>query len=207
MTLQPAPPLPQYYPPPSFPRPKGRAPHRRHDETRPALLGRSGVVLGTAALVVAIAAAVMSGIALAGQGEETSAPLTTSPPAPTTPIPNPSDVAAAKKAACDAWAAASSAMISARKPFLESPLDWQNPVTVSTFVQAQAGILAQIECVRQHTPTITPADVAEPIADIIAANVDLIALEGQYKPAPVVNEAADRGNVAAKQIRTACGIG
>jgi hypothetical protein len=98
-------------------------------------------------------------------------------------------------------------MISARKPFLESPLDWQNPVTVSTFVQAQAGILAQMEYVRQHTPAMTPADVAEPMADFIAANVDLIALEGQYKPALVVNEAADRGNVAAKQIRTACGIG
>jgi hypothetical protein len=96
MTLQPAPPLPQYYPPSSSLRTEGGAPHRRHDETRPALIGRSGVVLGAAALVVAIAAGVMSGIALVGQGEETSAPLTTSPPAPTTPPPNPSDVAAAK---------------------------------------------------------------------------------------------------------------
>jgi hypothetical protein len=97
-------------------------------------------------------------------------------------------------------------MISARKPFLESPLDWQNPVTVSTFVQAQAGILAQVEYLREHTPATTPADVAEPIGEFIAANVDLVALEGQYKSAVVVNEAADRGNAAAKKIRIACGI-
>jgi hypothetical protein len=206
MTVQPAPPLPQLHPS-SFPPSNGPSPRQRRNEPQPTLRRRGEVVLGTAALVVAIAACVVSGITLARQGEETSVPLTVSPLAPTTPLPNPSYVAGDKKAACDAWAAASSAMISARKPFLESPLDWQNPVTVSTFVQAQAGVLAQVEYLRQHTPATTPADVAGPIGDFIAANVDLIALDGQYKSAVVVNEAADRGNAAAKKIRIACGIG
>jgi hypothetical protein len=97
-------------------------------------------------------------------------------------------------------------MINAREPFLDAPLDWQNPVTVSALVHAQTGILTQVEYLRQHTPAAAPADVAVPLADFIAANIDLIALDGQYKSAALANTAADQSNAAAAKIRAACGI-
>jgi hypothetical protein len=97
-------------------------------------------------------------------------------------------------------------MVSARKPFLDAPPDWQNPIPVTAFVQAQTGIMTQVEYLRQHIPAAAPAEVAAPVADFVAANIDLVALDGQYKPAALVNAAAYRSNAAAANIRAACGI-
>ena len=48
--------------------------------------------------------------------------------------------------------------------------------------------------------------VVGPIDDYIAANIDLVALDGQHRSAAIANAAADRGAAAAAKIRTACGI-
>lgn len=151
----------------------------------------------------AVAALVMSGIALVRQPAP-SGPA--SSPAPSAAAPSPSDVAAAKKAACDAWSAASAAMVAARQPFVDSPPNWNDPVTVRALVQAQAGILIQVEYLRQHVSPATPAEVAGPIDDYIRANIDLAALDGQHQSATVANVAADRGVAAAAKVRTACGL-
>lgn len=208
-------PPPQFYLPQPLPQPSGPPPRQQHYDAEPpppqpnvveaAPRRRGPLLLGIAALLVALAAAVMSGISLVRHPDAPpSAAL--APASPNVSAPNAADVAAAKTTACDSWATASSAMISARKPFLNAPPDWQNPITVSALVQAQAGILAQVEYLRQHVTPTTPADVAGPIADFIAANIDLIAIDGQFKPAAPANAAADRSNAAASKIRTACGI-
>lgn len=111
----------------------------------------------------------------------------------------------ARKAACDAWTAASNAMVAARQPFLDAPANWNDPANVSGLVQAQASILTQAEYLRQHVPTETPSEVAEPIAEYIAANIDVAALDGQHQEAAVANAAADRTGAAAAKIRAACG--
>lgn len=193
MTQHAAPPyVPQPYPPPPPPRPP-RGPVRR------------GVrVLPVAALAVAIAAAVMGGVALLRQPSATNQPPIAS--APSAAVPAATDVAAAKKQACDAWSAASVAMVDARKPFLDSPPNWNDPVTVNALVQAQTGILSQVEYLRQHVPSASPPEVANPIYDYIAANIDMIAADGQHQSAAVANAAADRGTAAAAKIRAACGI-
>jgi hypothetical protein len=187
-------------PPPPLPT-GGQAPPRR----------RGGGLLPAAALVVALAAGVLSGITLARQAQlpqpaTLPAPSGAAPSAPAAPLPSPVDVAAAEKIACDAWSAAAPAMVSARKPFLAAPPDWQNPITVNALVQAQTGILGQVEYLRQHISPATPADVAGPIADYIMANIDIIAIDGQYQSAAVANAAAERGASAASRVRTACGI-
>jgi hypothetical protein len=97
-------------------------------------------------------------------------------------------------------------MVAARQPFVDSPPNWNDPVTVRALVQAQAGILIQVEYLRQHVSPATPAEVAGPIDDYIRANIDLAALDGQHQSATVANAAADRGVVAAAKVRTACGL-
>ena len=160
-------------------------------------------MLPIAALTVAVAAAVMAGIALAHQPSPSrvETPLALS----SAPTPSAAEVAIAKKAACDAWAAASAAMVSARQPFLDAPANWDDPANVSALAQAQAGILIQVEYLRQHVAPATPPNVSGPIADYIAANVDLAAIDGQHQSAAVANAAADRTGEASGKIRTACG--
>ena len=112
----------------------------------------------------------------------------------------------AKKNACDAWNAASAAMVTARQPFINAPASWDDPITVNALAQAQSGILTQVAYLRQHVAPVTPREVAGPIDDYIAANIDLVALDGQHQSAAIANAAADRGAAAAAEIRAACGI-
>ena len=165
-------------------------------------------VLPIITLVVAVAAAVMAGIALARQpspsGDATRQPASTSSvPAPASSA---ADAATATKNACDAWNVASAAMVSARQPFIDAPANWDDPITVNALAQAQSGILTQVEYLRQHVAPVTPREVAGPIDDYIAANIDLVALDGQHRSAAIANAAADRGAAAAAKIRAACGI-
>ena len=64
----------------------------------------------------------------------------------------------------------------------------------------------QVDYLRQHVAPVTPREVAGPIDDYIAANIDLVALDGQHQSAAIANAAADRGAAAAAKIRAACGI-
>jgi hypothetical protein len=72
--------------------------------------------------------------------------------------------------------------------------------------QAQSGMLTQVEYLRQHLRPATPPEVADPYRDFIAANIDVIALDGQHAPAAAANDAAERGNAAGAKIRAACGL-
>jgi hypothetical protein len=153
-------------------------------------------VLLVVALIAALAAVIMSVIALASI-----------PAAPTGPsAPSTNDIAAAKKAACGGWGAASSAMAAARQPFVDAQGDWSDPGVMSALVQSEAGVVVQVEYLRQHTPPATPPEVANPIADYIAAVLDTVAADGQHQPAAVANSAADRSSAAAAKIRAACGL-
>lgn len=155
-------------------------------------------VLLVVALVVALAAVIMSVIALAS--------IPSTPAGSSAPSPSANDVAAAKKAACGGWGAASSAMAAARQPFVDAQGDWNDPGVVSALVQSEAGVVVQVEYLRQHTPPATPPEVANPIADYIAAVLDTVAADGQHQPAAVANAAADRSSAAAAKIRAACGL-
>jgi hypothetical protein len=145
---------------------------------------------------VAVAAVIMSVIALAS--------IPSTPTGPSAPSAN--DIAAAKKAACGGWGAASSAMAAARQPFVDAQGDWNDPGVVGALVQSEAGVVVQVEYLRQHTPPATPPEVANPIADYIAAVLDTVAADGQHQPAAVANSAADRSSAAAAKIRAACGL-
>ncbi len=163
---------------------------------------RGAGALQVVTLVVALAAAVMAGIALTRQ----SSPTAQQPTAPSSPAPTEAEIAAAKQTACNAWTEASAAINSARRPFIESPPSWNDPVTVDTLAQAQAGVLIQVEFLRRQTPPATPREVADPIGDYVAAAIATVAADGQHADAAVANASAERSKSAAAKIRFACGI-
>lgn len=163
---------------------------------------RSAWALQVVTLVVALAAAVMSGIALTRH----SSPAAQQPTAPSAGTPTEAETAAAKQTACNAWTGASAAINSVRRPFIESPPSWNDPVTMDTLAQAQAGVLIQVEFLRQQTSPATPREVADPIGDYVAAAIATVAADGQHADAEVANASADRSKSAAAKIRSACGI-
>jgi hypothetical protein len=114
-------------------------------------------------------------------------------------------VAAAKKEACVAWTAAAAAINSARRPFIESPPEWSDPITVNALAQAESGVLIQVEYLRQHVSLATPEEVAAPIADYIAAAIETVAADGQHADETVANVGARQSSSAGAKIRIACG--
>lgn len=163
--------------------------------------GRGWRLVTIAALVTAIGAAGVSTVALTHRAFQSPAPISS----PTPQRPSPNEVVAATQEACGAWEKASQAMVAARKAFVDSPPSWDDPVTVQSLAQAEAGVVMQIEYLRQHILPATPPEIARPIADYIAAAIDAVAADGQHAPAETANAAADRSAIAGSKIRHACG--
>lgn len=201
----------QPYSPPNFP-PPARA-GQPGLVPAPVPRARGSRVLAGTALVVALAAAAMSCVALGRHFAPTGAPPVTSSTAAASvqapPVPDPRAVAAAKSEACTAWSAASRAMVAARQPFADKTQgqswEWTDPAVVGALTAAQAGMSVQIEYMRQHLPPETPADVANAEREFIAASIDVIAADGQHSPGAVANAAAARANAAKDKIQAACG--
>ncbi len=196
------------YSPPSF---RAPGPLTGQLGNVPAPRSRGSWALAATGLVVAVASAVTGGFALGRHTPTTSPASVTSSTATSSAAqaPDPAAVAAAKSEACTAWAAASSAMVAARQPFLDrtqGAWEWSDPAIVDAFNAAQAGILTEVQYLRQHLVPVTPPAVADEVRDFIAANVDMIAADGQRQRAAVSNDAAGRVNAAADKIRTACGV-
>jgi hypothetical protein len=195
------PPAPQFVQPYGpGPAPVGGGPRQR---ARPALM-----VVALAASGIAV---VMSGFALVrGPTPAASPPQVASgaSSAPVEPSPASAEVAAARKEACDAWAAAGPAAMASRQAFADLPngFSWSDPNVSALLTQAEAGVLTQMEYLRLHTRAATPAEVAGPIQDYVAAAIDLVALDGQHASAAVANAAADRVTEAMNKIRAACGL-
>lgn len=168
----------------------------------PPTAARSGRLLAITALVVAITAACVSAAALTHRStsQPPSVSIKSSPEAPSS-----SEVAAAKREACEAWLKGSKAMVAARSAFVNSPPSWDDPVTVRSLAEAEAGMLVQVEYLRQHIAPATPPNVGGPIAEYIAATIDMVAADGQHAAADVANAAAQRGVDAAAKVRSVCG--
>lgn len=163
-------------------------------------------VLAIAALGTAVVAAVMGGVALVRSAYPPRATAVNQSTTPThAPIASTDQVSAAKKEACDAWAAAASAINAARHAFVVAPTNWDDPITANALAQAEAAIAIQVTYVRQHVPNATPPDVAAPIGEYLAAAIDTAAADGQHQDDAVSNAAAERSAVAAKKIKAACG--
>jgi hypothetical protein len=163
-------------------------------------------LVAIAALVLAAAAAAMAGIALL----RSSSPSNGARPSSTAPArsteASSDQAAAARKDACDRWRAVAIAVNAARKSFINSPAERENPLTASALAQAEAVNAVEVSWLRQHLSVSTPQDVAAPINEYLEAIVDVAASDAQPGADADANDAATRSVDAANKIKAACGM-
>jgi len=114
--------------------------------------------------------------------------------------------AAARKDACDRWRAVAIAVNAARKSFIKSPVERENPLTANALAQAEAVNAVEVTWLRQHLPVATPQDVAGPINEYLEAIIDVAAADAQPGADADANAAATRSVAAANKIKAACGM-
>lgn len=188
----------------STPQPSGLAPHSAGIPGAPKVRWPSLVAI--AALVLAAVAAAMAGVALSRSSSPTNgARPSSSAPARETEASS-GQASAARKYACDRWRAVAIAVNAARKSFINSPAERENPLTADALAQAEAVNAVEVSWLRQHLPVSTPQDVAGPINEYLEAIVDVAAADAQPGADGDANAAATRSVDAANKIKAACGM-
>jgi hypothetical protein len=186
------------------PQPSDAAPHGARIPGAPKVRWPSPVAIAT--LILATAAATMAGVALS----RSSSPSNGTRPSSTAPARSTeasSDQAfAARKDACERWRVVAIAVNTARKPFIDSPPERENPMTASALAQAEAVNAVEVSWLRQHLRVSTPEDVAGPINEYVEAIVDVGAADAQPGADAEANAAASRSMTAASKIKAACGM-
>jgi len=186
------------------PQPSGLASHGARIPGAPKV--RWSSVVAIAALVVATAAAAMAGVALSRSSSPSNGAWPSSiAPARSTEA-SVDQAVAARKDACDRWQAAAIAVNAARKPFIDSPPERENPTTAGALAQAEAVNAVEVAWLRQHLRASTPKDVAGPINEYLEAIVDVAAADAQPGADADANAAATRSVNAASKIKAACGM-
>lgn len=169
-------------------------------------MGRGLLIVATAALVVAIIAAGVSVVALVRSSSSSSSARTSSTAPARVSESSADQIAAARKSACDGWRAVAIAVNAARKPFIDSPPERENPITASSLALAEAVNAVEVSWLRQHLSASTPEDVAMPIKQYLEAIVDVAAADAQPGADAEANAAATRSMTAADKIKAACGM-
>lgn len=184
--------------------PAGSAPHGNGISGISKVRRRPPIVT-TVALVLATIAAGIAMVALARSSTSSSARPSSTAPARMSK-PSADQTAAARKNACDEWRAVAIAVNAARKPFVDSPAERENPITASSLALAEAVNAVEVSWLRQHLPASTPEDVAAPIKQYLEAIVDVAAADAQPGADTEANAAATRSTTAAENIKAACGM-
>jgi hypothetical protein len=91
-----------------------------------------------------------------------------------------------------------------RRPFLEAPPQWNDPITVAALTRAQASALVELEAMQAAVGPSTPPELAEAITAYRSAILDTLDADTRRLPAAVSNAASDRASAAAKTITTFC---
>jgi hypothetical protein len=167
---------------------------------------RRPLIVTTAALVLATVAAGISVVALVRSSSSSSSARPSSTAPASMSKPSADQIAAARKNACDRWRAVAIAVNAARKPFIDSPPERENPITARSLALAEGVNAAEVSWLRQHLPASTPEDVAVPIKQYLEAIVDVAAADAQPGADTEANAAATRSTTAADKIKAACGM-
>ncbi|WP_319446062.1 MULTISPECIES: hypothetical protein [unclassified Mycobacterium] len=91
-----------------------------------------------------------------------------------------------------------------RRPFLEAPPQWDDPVTAAALTRAQASALVELEAMGAAVGPSTPAQLAEAIASYRSGILDTLDADTRRLPAAISNAASDRASAAARKITTFC---
>ena len=154
------------------------------------------------ALLLGAVAVVLSALALFGSPAP-HAPSARS--AETAPLAPPTEQKTAGGAdACSVAVTATEAIARDRRPFLEAPPQWDDPITVAALTRAQASALVELEAMRAAVGSSTPAQLAEAIAAYRSGILDTLDADTRRLPAAISNAASDRASAAARKITTFC---
>lgn len=155
------------------------------------------------ALLLSAAAVVLGVFALlrspASQGP-TTAPTTT----PHVAAPTQQANAAGGGDTCGVVVGAIEAMTRDRRPFLEAPPQWDDPITVAALTRAQASALVELEIMQAAVVPSTPTELAELITAYRSAVLDTLDADTRRLPAAISNAASKRASAAAEGITTIC---
>lgn len=168
--------------------------------TRPAA-GTSRSRVSWLALLLGVVAVVLSALALFGSPAP-HAPSARS--AETAPLAPPTEQKTAGADACSVAVTATEAIARDRRPFLEAPPNWDDPITVAALTRAQAAALVELEVMRAAVGPSTPAQLAEAIAAYRSGILDTLDADTRRLPAAISNAASDRASAAARKITTIC---
>jgi hypothetical protein len=154
------------------------------------------------ALLLGAVAVVLGALALFGSPTP-QAPSARS--AETTPLARPTEENTAGGAdACSVAVTATEAIARDRRPFLEAPPQWDDPITVAALTRAQASALLELEAMRAAVGPSTPTQLAEALAAYRSGILDTLDADTRRLPAAISNAASDRASSAARKITTFC---
>jgi hypothetical protein len=124
--------------------------------------------------------------------------------AESTPLARPTEQIARGSDACSVAVTATEAVARDRRPFLEAPPQWDDPVTAAALTRAQASALVELEAMGAAVGPSTPAQLAEAIAAYRSGILDTLDADTRRLPAAISNAASDRASAAARRITTFC---
>jgi hypothetical protein len=153
------------------------------------------------ALLLGAVAVVLGALALFGS-PALHAPSARS--ADSTSLARPAEQTAGGADTCGVAVTATEAIARDRRPFLEAPPQWDNPVTIAALTRAQASALVELEAMRSAVGSSTPAQLAEAIEAYRSGILDTLDADTRRLPAAISNAASDRASAAARKITTFC---
>ena len=154
-------------------------------------------LLSGAAVVLAVAAVVMSALAWT---RPQPAPVTTTT-TPSAPSYSDAEISAARDEACAAAKSVVAAVYEASVPLVAALPNRESPEYQAALANEQAVVLVEMEYLRLHTPPATPPDIADPLTDYINATLAVLAADtsGQDSNLP-----AEQGQTAMDKAHAAC---
>lgn len=165
---------------------------------------RTGISAATAAFVVAVGAAVTSGLALAHPVEPARHTINVVPSSP--PTYSSSEGDAAKNVACSAWEQSARSTASASRASAEAlEQSWRSPESVEALATEKRTGMAAVSYLRSQMSSATTVSTEMPLNDWINARIDMLhALN--MRDWEQADREQQRGNDLIGVIRTECGL-
>lgn len=165
---------------------------------------RTGVAVAATALVLAAGAAATSGLALVRTVEPAQHTINVVAPPPATY--RPSEVQAAKSAACSAWERSARSTASASRASAEAlEQSWRSPESVEALAAEKRTGMTAVSYLRSQMGSATPVSTERPLNDWIDARIDMLHALNMRNWDQADRE-QQRGNDLIGVIRTECGL-
>ena len=158
-------------------------------------------VLVAIALLLGIAAAVMSAIKLTAATPTATTTTMTAPP----PTYSPQEMAAARKEACEASLVADGPITAAQQQFAATAGERGSDRYRQMLANLQTVVMVETNFMRSHLKPATPKDVADATEENINALIAMVDANTREVPDAEANKVIERVNAAGAQLNKICG--